>query len=95
MMTKSVMVAALGVALLAGQASAQSNPTGTSAPAARNLPTKALERTTAPKGRVNRQVPEMTPEMTPEMIVFVTAGVVLVGGALYNINDNESGKSPK
>ncbi len=91
MMTKSVMVAALGVALLAGQASAQSNPTGTSAPAARNLPTKALERTTAPKGRVNRQVAEMT----PEMIVFVTAGVVLVGGALYNINDNESGKSPK
>ncbi|NBU26768.1 MAG: hypothetical protein EBS42_00710 [Caulobacteraceae bacterium] len=91
MMTKSVMVAALGVALLAGQASAQSNPTGTSAPAARSLPTKSLERATAPKGRINRQVAEMT----PEMIVFVTAGVVLVGGALYSINDNESGKSPK
>ena len=91
MMTKSVMVAAVGVALLAGPASAQSNPAGTSVPAARNLPTKALERTTAPKGRVNRQVAEMT----PEMIVFVTAGVVLVGGVLYSVNDNESGKSPK
>jgi hypothetical protein len=29
------------------------------------------------------------------MIVFVTAGVVLVGGVLYSVNDNESGKSPK
>jgi hypothetical protein len=91
MMTKSVMVAALGVALLAGQASAQSNPAGTSVPATRILPTQALERTTAPKGRVNRQVAEMT----PEMIVFLTAGVVVVGGVLYSVNDNERGKSPK
>lgn len=91
MMTKSVMVAAIGVALLAGQAAAQAPATGSSATAARNLPTKTLERATAPKGRVNRQVAEMT----PEMVVFLTAGVILVGGVLYNINDNDSGKSPK
>ena len=90
MITKSMLIAAAGLALLGGQAAAQASlPTVSPA---KPKPAPSLERASASKGKVSRQFAE---EMSLEMAAFLATGAVVASAIIYKANDKEGGKSPR
>lgn len=92
MIATRMLMVATGLALLAGQASAQTAATQALPIASKSVASPSLQRAMPSKGRVNRQ---FTEEMSLEMIAFLTTGTILTGAVIYNANHKESGKSPK